>query len=73
MFFLHRPRAHEFLAQAIASARSDAELTRLHQLARIHYSGAMLAELEAEVDVRRTAIAELVPPRVAARAERRVD
>jgi hypothetical protein len=73
VFFLHRPRAHEFLAQAIASARSDAELTRLHDLARVHYSGAMLAELEAEVDVRRSAIAELASPRIAARGDRRVD
>lgn len=69
MFFLQPPRAFEFLSEAIGSARSDAELTRLHRLARIHYSGALRAELEAKVDVRRTALAKAASTRKASRRD----
>ena len=53
-------RAHEYLRQAIASARSDAELNALEQLAHAHYGGIQLKELEAQIAVHREALSR--PP-----------
>ena len=47
------PKAFDYLLEAIASARSDAELMRLYHLGRAHYDGGTRATLEASVDARR--------------------
>jgi hypothetical protein len=52
MTLTHNPRAVEYLLQGIASARSTDELTRMRRLARAHYSGLLLMELEHEIELR---------------------
>ena len=49
-------RAYEYLLYGITSARSDNELERMRQLARAHYSGTLLAELEATIDTKARAL-----------------
>jgi hypothetical protein len=56
------PRAYEFLLEAIASAMKQSELDRLQDLARAHYAGVMLEDLEAEIATRRTTLQERLTP-----------
>jgi hypothetical protein len=53
----HGSRAYDYLLLAIQSARSLDELARMLGLARVHYSGVLLAELEAQVAARRRVLA----------------
>ena len=52
------PHAFEALLEAIASTRNAQELERLQGLARAHYAGVMLEDLEAEISARRRQLAE---------------
>ena len=52
MAFTHNSRAFEYLRQGVASARSAEELTRMRRLARAHYSGLLLMEMEEEIERR---------------------
>ena len=62
MILSQNPRAYEYLLAGIASSRSVDELARMRQLAHAHYSGAMLRELEAEIELRSRDLMNAPPP-----------
>jgi len=53
--------AFVYLVRAIRSARSLEELARMDGLARVHYSGVLLSELEAQIDAQHRVLAESAP------------
>ena len=69
MILSQNPRAYEYLLAGIATSRSADELARMRQLAHAHYSGAMLRELEAEIELRSRDLANAPPPAPPAIAE----
>ena len=56
------PRAYEYLLYGIVSARSLDELARMRRLARAHYTGSLLVELETEIDARSDALRQMRAP-----------
>ena len=58
------PRAFEYLLEAIATAMKEVKLDRLQGLARAHYAGVMLEDLEAEIAARRTTLQQRLTPDV---------
>ena len=51
------PTAYDYLLEAIASARSEAELARLRDLGRAHYGGASRQRIDAAAAARLGALA----------------